>query len=312
MSNQKPAAERKAAAAKPDEEELKDMGLQTITIDPQYSPALDVSRVASKAPPAPSAPPSAPAPDAGQATSIMEVIARAARDPNVDIDKMERLLEMQKTILERDAEVEFTRSMAAAQAEMEPVARDADNEQTKSRYAKLETIVEAIVPIRTRHGFTAIFGEDACPKDEHIRVICDLSHIGGHSKRYWTDVPIDLTGPKGTQNKTRTHAHASTLTYGRRYLQTLIFDIAIKDDDDDGNASGSPTAAPLGADGLVSELQRNMLEKRLQDAGGDLARFCSYLNISDLERLPAWRMNEAMTLIAAKAAEKTKKERADV
>lgn len=283
------------------------MGFHTITVNPDYSPALGVGSIAPEPEPVPA--PVATVPGAGQATSIVEIIARAARDPNVDIEKMERLLHMQEQIMQREAFVEFNRALASAQAEMQPIVRDAPNSQTNSRYARLETIVEQITPIRSRHGFSVSFSTADCPKPDHIRIVGELLHVGGHSKSYADDYPLDLTGIKGSQNKTRIHAHASTITYGRRYLTCMMFDLAIKDDDDDGNAAGIQDAPALGADGFISAKQRHMLEKRLQDAGGDLGRFCSYLKISDLERLPARRMNEAMTLIDAKAAEKTKKEK---
>ena len=275
------------------------MGIQTITIDPEYSPTIPPHGSPQRAvtpDPAPSLPP-----DGGdQAASIMDVIARAARDPNVDIDKMERLLEMQERILQRDAIIQFNEALAAAQAEMEPIVRDAPNDQTNSRYAKLETIVEKITPIRARHGFSVSFTTAECDKPDHVRIIGELLHTGGYSKVYTDDYPLDLTGIKGTQNKTKIHAHGSTITYGRRYLTCMMFDLAIKDEDDDGNASDAATARTA----AISPQQRNMLEKRLQDAGGDLAKFCSYMKVDDLAVLPAARMNEALNLIEAKQARK--------
>lgn len=48
--------------------------------------------------------------------SIFSVIERAARDPNVDIDKMERLIAMREKELSRVAEQAFNEAMKAAQA----------------------------------------------------------------------------------------------------------------------------------------------------------------------------------------------------
>ena len=50
------------------------------------------------------------------AGGLLEVIARAARDPNVDIDKMERLLEMQERVHARNAKAAYY----SALAEMQP------------------------------------------------------------------------------------------------------------------------------------------------------------------------------------------------
>ena len=47
-----------------------------------------------------------------------------------------------------------------------------------------------------------------------------------------------MTGIKGSVNKTAMHGHGSALTYARRYIMCLAFDIQVSDDDD-GNAAGA-------------------------------------------------------------------------
>lgn len=37
----------------------------------------------------------------------------------------------------------------------------------------------------------------------------------------------------------RTHATGSAITYGKRYLKNMIFDLRFKEKDDDGNAAGN-------------------------------------------------------------------------
>ena len=44
---------------------------------------------------------------AEQSTSLIQVIEKAAMDPNVDIDKMERLLAMKERIDAKQSEAEF-------------------------------------------------------------------------------------------------------------------------------------------------------------------------------------------------------------
>ena len=53
---------------------------------------------------------------ANYGSSFLEIISKAARDPNVDIDKMEKLLQMQERIASRHAEQEFNQAMNAAAA----------------------------------------------------------------------------------------------------------------------------------------------------------------------------------------------------
>jgi phage N-6-adenine-methyltransferase len=135
------------------------------------------------------------------AGGILNVIAKAASDPNTDVDKLERLLAMQERVLEREAEQRFNVAMREAQEEMGPVLKNKSNKETHSTYADLEQSA-AHGPDHLRHGFSLSFGTADCPYPNHYRVTCDVSHTGGFSKHYQADVPVDNTGPKGSQNKT--------------------------------------------------------------------------------------------------------------
>ena len=60
------------------------------------------------------------------ADPVLAIIERAARDPTVDVDKMQRLLDMRAGLAREAAERAFNEALAAAQAEMSPVS-DAAN-----------------------------------------------------------------------------------------------------------------------------------------------------------------------------------------
>src|SRR5258706_7462666 len=95
-----------------------------------------MSEVATLSPsPSPSLP--SPASGGGEAAAIafLAMIERAARDPTIDVDKLDRLLQMRERENARVAEQAFNAALADAQTEMQPVAADSDNPQTRSRYA---------------------------------------------------------------------------------------------------------------------------------------------------------------------------------
>jgi len=171
--------------------------------------------------------------------ALMTAIAQAARDPNVDVDKMERLFAMHEKMQARQADQAFSEAMKAAQAEMPTVGKDRHNSQTNSDYATLDAINHAITPIYTRHGFSLTFDTEDSPLEGHVRVVCRVLHRDGHSKAYSYDTPMDLTGIGGKVNKTPTHARGSAITYGRRYLVLMIFNLTTgAESDDDGNGAG--------------------------------------------------------------------------
>jgi hypothetical protein len=228
--------------------------------------------------------------------ALVNVIARAASDPNVDIDKLERLLEMQERVIGREAEQRFAEAMAAAQKEMPQIKRGGKNATTNSTYAELDAMSEAMLPVIAKHGFSLSFGTDVSPLPNHYRVTCDVSHIGGHTRRYNADVPSDLTGMKGTPNKTSTHAFGSTLSYGRRYLKMLIFDVATTDDDGRAASSGE----------RITEGQLSTLETLLTQGNGDRVKFCRYYKINQMCELPVAKFPEAFDVLTRRAAEASK------
>lgn len=172
-------------------------------------------------------------------SAIIQIIDRAATDPNVDIDKMERLLDMQERIFNKNAEMAFNSAMAIVQKETPRIKREADNPQTRSKYAKLESINQVLVPIYTENGFALSFGTGDTPSEGWQRITCKISHVGGHSASFFVDLPVDDEGLKGNTNKTKMHGAGSTMSYGRRYLTVLIFNITISDEDNDGNISAA-------------------------------------------------------------------------
>jgi hypothetical protein len=165
--------------------------------------------------------------------SLLATIERAAKDPTVDIDKMERLLGMAERMEARNAEQQFNEAMRAVQESIPRILRDATNPSTNSKYARLESLLKVVVPIYTAAGFSISFGTADCPHADHYRITATVSHKAGHSRPYQCDIPSDTTGMKGTMNKTKTHGFGSTMSYGRRYLTLLIFNIALVNEDDD-------------------------------------------------------------------------------
>ena len=193
------------------------------------------------------------APDLTEGVSLFE---RLLKDPAVDPEKMERFMAMQERINARAAESEFNAAMTAAQKQMRPVATDSDNPQTRSKYASYEALDRALRPIYTEHNFALSFNTDEAPGPETVRVLCKVTHAGGHAERYRLDMPSDGKGAKGGDVMTKTHATGSAVTYGMRYLLKMIFNVAVGEGDDDGNsAAGKPAPkAPDGFDDWLTDM----------------------------------------------------------
>ncbi|WP_414608604.1 ERF family protein [Stenotrophomonas pavanii] len=172
-----------------------------------------------------------------QGTGLAAALQQALLLPDQGVERLERMWEMHKEMQDRDAARAYADAMKACQKEMPAIQKRGKNKQTNSRYALLEDINRLITPIYTRHGFSLSFGTDRSELADHVGIVCDVMHDGGYSKTYTYDAPIDNVGIKGEKNKTTTHGRGSAISYGRRYLVMMIFNLTIGDDDD-GNAAG--------------------------------------------------------------------------
>lgn len=228
-----------------------------------------------------------------QPSQVLEVISRAASDPNIDIDKFERLMQMHERMAKKQAEAAYNAAMSAAQAEIGRVSADKTNTHTRSVYASYAALDRVLRPIYTKHGFALSFDEGDSPKDEHTRVLCYVSHRGGFSKTHHKDMPTDGKGAKGGEVMTKTHAAGSAMQYGMRYLLKGIFNVAIGDDpdDDDGNAAGGATIT----EAQVADLNALMLEVH-----ADFKRFLKHFKIQHLEELPAAKYKDAVAALEKK------------
>lgn len=177
-----------------------------------------------------------------ETATILSLISRAAADPSVDMDKMERLWMMHQQAQARQSEQAFNDAMNRAQAHMGRVATNQKNSQTGSRYADYAALDRVLRPLYTAEGFSLSFGTAEGAPEGEARIVCHVSHSGGHTRAYQVDMPVDGKGAKGNDVMTKTHAMGAGMSYGMRYLLKMIFNVAIGDDDKDGNKPPEPKA----------------------------------------------------------------------
>lgn len=209
-------------------------------------------------------------PTAQPATSMIQVIERAATDPNVDMDKMERLLAMKERLDAKEAETEFNQAMSELQSTMGRISADSTNPQTHSQYATYAKLDAKLRPMYTAAGFSLSFDTEESPIPETIKVVCYVSHTAGHTRTYKVDMAADGKGAKGGAVMSRTHAAGSAMSYGMRYLLKMIFNVAVGEDDDDGNQASVTVER-------ITEDQVNTIHARITDNGVNMELFLKWL-----------------------------------
>jgi hypothetical protein len=229
-------------------------------------------------------------------TSILEVIARAAADPKVDVEKMQKLLEMQERVLIHRAKSDFSIAMRDCQSEMKPVVRDAENLHTKSKYARLEKIDAGIRPVYTRHGFSLSYNSPQCDAGR-VKVTCTVRHDAGHSETYELTGALDTAGSQGKSNKTDIQGLGSSVSYMRRYLACMIFNVVLTNEDDDGQALG-----------FINEKQEMTILDLISEIGLDAegkAGFLKYMGVSSINNILDRDYGRAMGALQVKLRQKT-------
>ena len=192
--------------------------------------------------------------------NVIALIGKLAENPDVDVEKMAKLVEMQEHIYDKQAEIAYSNAMRELQQEIPTIQALSKNPQTHSKYAKLEHINKIITPLYTKHGFSLSFGMAECPIENWFRTTCTIRHKLGHSVKEFIDLPLDDTGIKGSTNKTPVHATGSSNSYARRYLTVMVFNLTISGEDVDGNLPKDKTEQELieGGQIEVNDLLRKL------------------------------------------------------
>jgi hypothetical protein len=226
---------------------------------------------------------------------MLTMIYRATKDPDIDANKMMQLMEMAERFEARQAAQAYAVAMIAAQKEMDPVRTDANNPQTRSKYATYPALDRAIRPIYSKHGFALSFdtGEGAPP--DYVRVLVYVMHKSGHTKTHHMDMPADGKGAKGNDVMTKTHAAGSAFTYGKRYLAGGVFNIVVSDDDDGNSAGGN---------GPITDEQVATIAELMDRFDADVPAFCKYMGVPAVKDIPASKYRKAIESLNLKGKQK--------
>lgn len=191
-------------------------------------------------------------PRPSQALASVEPITmfeRLGADPNVSVDKLERLIAMQERIMDREAESAFNQDFTLMALEIPTIGEKAKTDKTT--YAPLEDIIDVIRPICARFGFSLGF-QTEWPTEKTVKVIGILTHKQGHARRSEFLSAADQTGSKNA-----IQALASTVSYGKRYTTKDLLCIVTRKEDDDGAKSekAKQPDSPKGYDDWLTDMQ---------------------------------------------------------
>ena len=217
-----------------------------------------------------------------ESAAMLKVIERVAMSPEADITKLEKMLDMQERILDRNAKQAFTADLAEMQQQLPRVIEHGAG-HNNAKFAKLEDINDTIRPTLHKFGFAVTFriGHET----GLLSITTVLSHRQGHSEETTIILPADTSGGKNA-----VQAIGSTISYGKRYGVCAMLNISTGDDNDGGAPAGRAIAT-------ISVEQLEELLQALIGKGIDPKAACKTLRINKLDELQAERFEAAMQMV---------------
>lgn len=235
---------------------------------------------------------------AADAGTIMAVISRAAADPAVNVEKLERLTALYERIKANEAKATYMAALSDMQPRLPVVERRGritirDKSPTpkiiqSTPYALWDDINEALRPMLHEYGFTLSF-RTGVAADGRLTVTGVLGHRAGHQEETTMTLAHDSSG-----SKNNVQAVGSSVSYGKRYTATALLNLTFRDEDDDGKAGGD---APT-----ITDEQLKHLRSVIAEVDANEASFVKYLNVDKLSDLPAADYDRAIAALGKKMA----------
>jgi len=218
-----------------------------------------------------------------QAQGTPSDLLRVAINKDLDLDKIERLMDLQERWNADQARKAFFAALSDMQAEMPDIQR-LDNGHN-STYAKLSRIVKAVAPVMQQHGFSHRYNIEDLDSGM-MRVTCVVTHKDGHSESTTMTAGADTSGSKNA-----IQAMGSTVTYLQRYTLCGALGIVTADKDTDGGKPKQPEPTVNASHikvlrGLLNQLPPDTEERMLRN-----------YQVAALDALPAKVFDQATRVL---------------
>lgn len=188
-------------------------------------------------------------------------LIRYAMESGADLDRLERLMQMQIDWEKREAEKAFHDAMAIAKITAPDLTKQqvasfpSKGGNTSYDYSSIGDINPPIVKWLAENGFNSSWEPDQ--NGSTLGITCVLTHKKGFSKRYRLEASHDNTGSKNS-----IQAMGSTQTYLERYTLLGVTGLSIKDGrDDDGKSFSKSDVDTSISDEWIAKLKDAKTDK---------------------------------------------------
>lgn len=222
-------------------------------------------------------------PDLPAPSDPFQLMARVAMDPNADVTKLERLMDMQERWEANNARKAFFDAMARFQSAVPAIPKRGEvydkSGKLMYRFAKLEDLLNIIANAEHDCGFRHRWDQEDL-EGGGVRITCEISHIAGHCERSSVTIP-----PTKGMNTNAAQDRGVIIKYGKRYSLLNAYGLE-PDDDTDATLGDRGTTI---TDDQAAELNA-MLDQLPED---DRRRFYEWAGVESVSDLPAAKYDAA-------------------
>lgn len=227
---------------------------------------------------------------------FMQIIDKVALLDNIDVDKLERMMQIQLQWEAQQAKKNFAGCMTRISSRLaniriiksKTVGYDIDkNDKSKGtkeafRYTPIDEIDKVVRPILNEEGMSISYDTELSAMTGWHTVIIKLSHAG-HTESSRIPLPLDVSG-----GKNNTQGMGSTYSYGKRYALCAAFNIITVGEDDD--AQGGP----------ITDEQAKQIKDGLRETGLDGIKFLKAMKAETVEEIRTKELPRALAAIENK------------
>jgi hypothetical protein len=197
---------------------------------------------------------------------------------NADLDKLEKLLELQERWERNEAKKAYVKAMADFKANAPEIEKDKPVSygpgKASYNYASLANVTKKVSSELSKHGLSASWS--TTQKDKDVCVSCTITHIQGHSETTSLSAAPDTSGSKNS-----IQAIGSTISYLERYTLLAMLGIATHDQDNDGNTA---------TENYINENQQVIMKDRIKKAYGEneefITKFFEHIGCTGVNDIP--------------------------
>lgn len=224
-------------------------------------------------------------------TRVINLIERACTDPAYDVEKLERLMDMQERVESRIAKWNFDRAVSDFQGECPQIPKKRKislGSGPPVPYASYDDMMLIIQPLLTKHGLSVSF--DTVYRGEGVAdYICKVSGYG-HTE------PRTLTLPWPSNMRVNdTQKMGAANSYGKRYALQNALNIVVTDEDTDAEGLDVEFITKNQAMAL-GELLDQLPEQRRAD-------FMAWQGVKDICDIPASKYKQALAKLKKAVAD---------